>query len=209
MKVFLMYRDADFSLKEDGPVKAADLTQDLELTTLFGAMAGGDALLLEVVKKAILASLQEPNAILYRQHILADCLERADVVREMYVIAVEAIEREKKIWGGMFAKYPAGLLSRSIDVLQILVEQIKKLRQLTDEHEPSSLRRLHQTLRDVSRGAERRISEHYPGPSAEARISARRSDERRTWQEQQGHSLHPSQAARYQTNVVSSGCGVG
>jgi len=134
MKVFLMYRDADFSLREDGPAKAADLTQDLELTTLFGAMAGGDAFLLEVAKKAILASLQEPDAILYRQHILADCVERADVVREMYGIAVEAIEREKKIWGGMFAKYPAGLLSRSIDVLQILVEQIKKLRQLTDEH---------------------------------------------------------------------------
>jgi hypothetical protein len=134
MKVFLMYRDADFGPGEGLPAKAADLIQDLELSTLFGAMAGGDAFLLEVAKKAILASLHEPDAILYRQHILADCLERADVVREMYGIAVEAIDREKKIWGGMFAKYPAGLLSRSIEVLQILVEQIKRLRQLTDEH---------------------------------------------------------------------------
>jgi DNA mismatch repair ATPase MutS len=134
MKVFLMYREEDFGLGEGSPAKAADLTQDLELNTLFGAMAGGDAFLLEVAKKAVLASLHEPDAILYRQRVLADCLERADVVREMYDIAVEAIAREKKIWGGMFAKYPAGLLHRSIEVLQILVEQIKKLRHLTDEH---------------------------------------------------------------------------
>jgi DNA mismatch repair ATPase MutS len=134
MRVFLMYKDTDFDPNEGSPLKAADLTQDLELNTLFGAMAGGDAFLLEVAKKAILTSLHEPDAILYRQHILADCLERADVVREMYSVAVEALAREKKVWGGMFAKYPGGLLSRSIEVLQILVEQIKRLRQITDEH---------------------------------------------------------------------------
>jgi DNA mismatch repair ATPase MutS len=134
MKVFLMYRDADFGLTEGSPAKASDVTQDLELNTLFGAMAGEDSFLFEVVKKAVFASLHEPDAILYRQRVLADCLERAGVVREMYSIAVEAIAREKKIWGGMFAKYPEGLLHRSIEVLQILVEQIKKLRHLTDEH---------------------------------------------------------------------------
>ena len=108
MKAFLMYRDRDFDLKGDLPPNAAELTQDLELDTLFGAMAAGDAFLLEVAKKAVLASLDEPEAILYRQHVLADCLEQPAIVREMYAIAVEAIERERKVWGWMSASTPRG-----------------------------------------------------------------------------------------------------
>jgi hypothetical protein len=40
------------------------LTKDLELDTLFDAMALGDAFLLKVAKKAVLAGLHEPEAIL-------------------------------------------------------------------------------------------------------------------------------------------------
>ena len=72
-----MYRDRDFDLGQDLPPQAVALTQDLELDTLFGAMAAGDKFLLEVAKKAVLATLHEPEAILYRQHVLADCLERS------------------------------------------------------------------------------------------------------------------------------------
>ncbi len=81
MKAFLMYRDRDFGPKEDPMQNAADLTQDLELDTLLRAMAAGDDFLLEVAKTAVLASLHEPEEILYRQHILADCQEQSDIVR--------------------------------------------------------------------------------------------------------------------------------
>jgi hypothetical protein len=163
MKAFLMYRDRDFeppfdpSAARDGygprgaslatideraasygqksalPAKAADLVQDLELETLFAAMAAGDSFLLEVAKKAVLASLDEPQAILYRQQILADCMERAEIVREMYGITVEAIERERKIWGWMSVRYPEGTLHRSIEVLQIFLSLLKKLRNIADD----------------------------------------------------------------------------
>lgn len=129
-----MHADRDFDLKEDLPPNAAELTQDLELDTLYGAMAAGDAFLLEVAKKAVLASLHEPEAILYRQRILADCLERPDIVRQMYAIAVEAIERENKIWGWMFSQYPEGILHRSVEVLQLFVELLKRLRQIANEY---------------------------------------------------------------------------
>jgi hypothetical protein len=133
MKAFLMYRDRDFSLKEDLPSNSAALTQDLELETLFHAMAAGDEFLLGVAKIAVLASLREPDEILYRQQVLADCLERSEVVREMYGIAVEAIERERKVWGGM-SDLPQSILHRSIEVLRIFLVLLKKLRKTADEH---------------------------------------------------------------------------
>jgi DNA mismatch repair ATPase MutS len=134
MKAFLMYRDEDFDLKVNLPPNAAELTQDLEIDTLLAAMACGDTFLFEVVKKAIFSSLGEPEAILYRQQILEDCLKQSDTVRELYAIAVEAIEREKKVWRTMTGRYPEGLLSRSIEVLQLFMALLKRLRHVADEH---------------------------------------------------------------------------
>ena len=134
MKAFLMYKDRDCGLKEDLLPNAAELTQDLELNTLIHAMSADDKFLLEVAKKSILASLCDSETILYRQHILADCLQLSETVREMYDIAVEALEREKKVWGGwMSEKYPEGTLRRSIGVLHIFLQLLKRLRQIAKE----------------------------------------------------------------------------
>jgi len=116
------------------PPAVAALTQDLELDTLFQAMASGDEFLLAVARKTVIASLREPEAILYRQQILADCLEQPGIVREMYRIAVEAVERERNVWGWLMSSSPDGLLHRSVEVLEIFVDLLKKLRQLADEH---------------------------------------------------------------------------
>ena len=132
MKAFLMYMDRDIDPVEKLPANAAALTQDLELDTLFGAMAAGDNFLLEVAKKTVLTRLDEPDAILYRQHILADCLERSAIVREMYAIAVEAIEREKKVWS--WGQYPEGVLHRSVEVIKQFVDQLKRLRHIADAY---------------------------------------------------------------------------
>jgi hypothetical protein len=99
---------------------------------LFGAMAAGDNFLLEVAKKTVLTRLDEPDAILYRQHILADCLEKSAIVREMYAIAVEAIEREKKVWS--WGQYPEGVLHRSVEVIKLFVDLLKRLRHIADAH---------------------------------------------------------------------------
>ncbi len=127
-----MYRDRDIDPAEVPPTNAAALTQDLELDTLFGAMAAGDKFLLEAAKRTVLTRLEEPEAILYRQRILADCLERPAIVREMYAIAVEAIEREKKVWG--WGQSPEGMLHRSVEVIKLFVGLLKRLRRIADEH---------------------------------------------------------------------------
>ncbi|GAK60226.1 DNA mismatch repair protein MutS domain protein [Candidatus Vecturithrix granuli] len=134
MKAFLMEQDHDFDIQQELPSNAHALMQDLELPTLFNAMALGDEFLYDVAKKAVLSSVKnDVNTILYRQHILQDCLKNASIIREIYAIAVESIENERKNYWGMFSKYPATILHRSIEVLQMFVVMLKKLRQIADE----------------------------------------------------------------------------
>ena len=134
MKAFLMYRDHDFDLKQTLPSHEQALTQDLELNTLFNAMALGDEFLSEVAKKAVLFSLNDLDTILYRQNILRDCLNNPSIVRDIYAIAVESIEKEKKHYLGFLSNYPDTILNRSIEVLQMFVVMLKKLTNIGDEH---------------------------------------------------------------------------
>ncbi|MEJ5200733.1 MAG: hypothetical protein WHV66_00755 [Anaerolineales bacterium] len=135
MKAFLMYKDRDFDLHQKLPVNAEDLTQDLELNTLFNAMARGDKFLLEVAKTAVLCGADHsPDAILYRQAVLKDCLKNSAVVREIYAIAIEALERERKVFWGIFSKYPDAILHRAVEVMLIFVELLKRLKTLAEKH---------------------------------------------------------------------------
>jgi DNA mismatch repair ATPase MutS len=135
MKAFLMYHDHDFDLQQDLPPHHYALAQDLELLTLFNAMALGDKFVFEVARKALLSGFHSDlDTIHYRQHILKDCLKNAAIVRDIYTIAVEAIESEKKQYLGYLSKYPDSLLRRSIEVLQMFVEMLKKLRHIADEY---------------------------------------------------------------------------
>jgi DNA mismatch repair ATPase MutS len=135
MKAFLMYKDRDFDLQRKLPSNEQALTQDLELNTLFNAMALGDEFLFEVAKKAVLSGLNNDlDTILYRQNILKDCLKNSSIIRVIYDIAVESIESEKKNYWGLFSKYPGAILHRSVDVLQMFVGMLKKLRNIADEH---------------------------------------------------------------------------
>ncbi len=59
MKAFLMYKDQDFELDRQLPSNEQALTQDLELNTLFNAMALGDNFLFEVAQKAVLSGLSD------------------------------------------------------------------------------------------------------------------------------------------------------
>jgi DNA mismatch repair ATPase MutS len=134
MKAHLMYRDHDFDLGAALPPNETDLVQDLALEPLLAAMAGDDAFVLQVSRSALLTSLTDPEAIRYRQAIMTDALAHPDLVRETYAIAVEAIERERRVYGGMLGRYPEGLLHRAVEVLEIFVGLLKRLRAIADQH---------------------------------------------------------------------------
>ena len=134
MKVFLMYPDRDFETEWEFPSHRMDLVQDLELNTLFGAMAQGDKFLFKVAQQAVLSSLDEPDAIRYRQEILQDCLKHPEVIRQMYRIPMQSIENKQRHWMGVFTRYPSGILSGAREMLVMFVDLLRTLKQIADEH---------------------------------------------------------------------------
>jgi hypothetical protein len=124
--------------KEPGPPLApagndAVLAQDLELRTLWNAMAAGDEFLFEMAKRAVLSPLTSPDAIVYRQQVLADCLEHPEIVRQLYQLAVEALENERAVGGLWSIAGPDRILSRSVRVLELQAGVLRRLRQIADQ----------------------------------------------------------------------------
>jgi hypothetical protein len=156
MKAFLMYRDRYFDarqvlsaekwdvrsqrsdreahLKSLLPWNAATLSQDLGLDILFDAMALGDPFLFDVAQVAVLSSLADTDTIVYRQHVLDDCARNHATIRDIYQITLDATTTERKSYLGVMGRYPSSILSRSVDVLQIFVGALKKLRIIADRH---------------------------------------------------------------------------
>jgi DNA mismatch repair ATPase MutS len=129
-----MFEDDDFN-PCIFPKNRADLSSDLELKTLFEAMAAGDEFILDVVTKAVLSSLSnDADTIVYRQEILRDCIRNPLVIKEIYFLAEEAIGVQKRHFYGIFMRYPSSILGDSLDLLLIFVDMLKKLRSLAEKN---------------------------------------------------------------------------
>lgn len=134
MKAFLMHRDRDAEFKGELPPAAEAVTRDLELDAVFQAMAAGDEFLRGVARRAVLSSLADPDAIVYRQQVLADAIAQPDVVREIYDLAVTAIMNEKRAFFGLLSTSPDSIMHRSVQVLTMFTELLKRLRAVADKH---------------------------------------------------------------------------
>ena len=151
MKVHLAYPDRDLDVEAEPPANAEALTQDLGLGILLNAMAAKDKYLHNVARRTLFASLHEPADIRYRQAVLADCLAHPEVVRELYGLALAALEQERRQW--MFStQYPASVLHRSIELLGLVLIQIRRLRDIATEQSAAfasdGFRRLFAELRE-------------------------------------------------------------
>ncbi len=166
MKVYLLYQDRDFDLGAGLPPGHQDLIQDLELTTLLRAMAAGDKFLFDVSAKVLLASLHDPEAIRYRQRVLADCLAQPDVIRDMYAVAVGALQDKRHLWGyGGSYQAPSSNLSGAVRHLEGYVARLRQLRKIADDHagnfRSDGMRALFGTLqRELDDGYFEEISYH-------------------------------------------------
>lgn len=129
-----MYSDQDLELKDPLSPYTEDLTKDLGLRVLFAAMACEDEFLLDVARKIILSDPETLEEILYRQQVLVDCMAHPDVVREIYGVVVDGIERERRIWGWSSQDYPMSTLHRSIEALDLFSGVLTKLRRMADQH---------------------------------------------------------------------------
>jgi DNA mismatch repair ATPase MutS len=134
MKAYLMFRDRDFYLRADKPWNTDNLKQDLELDTLVSAMAQGDDFLFDVSMTALLTGLTEPSEILYRQDVLHDCIANEMIVRSLYDICVEVLEKQRKNSFGLCSSYPGSILHAAVDLMNIFVDMLKRLRAEADLH---------------------------------------------------------------------------
>jgi DNA mismatch repair ATPase MutS len=134
VKAHLLYPDQDFDVKAPLPPGHEALVQDLELSTPLAAMAAGDDFLYDVSARVLLASLTEPQAIRYRQQVLADCMAEPDVIRQIYAIATGALLDRRKLWGFLGSQHPSSILSGAVSQLEVLVARLRELRQVADEH---------------------------------------------------------------------------
>jgi len=166
MKVYLLYQDRDFDFGADLHPGHHELIEDLELTTLLRAMAAGDKFLSDVSAKVLLTSLHDPGAIRYRQRVLADCLAQPEVIREMYLVAVGALEDKRRLWhyGGTYQN-PSSNLSGAVGHLEAYVARLRQLRKIADDHggkfRSDGLRALFTTLqRDLDDAYFEEISFH-------------------------------------------------
>jgi len=153
MKVHLLHEDQDFDSAARLPPGHEDLIQDLELNTLIQAMADGDKFLTGVSQRVLLACLRDPRAIRYRQRVLADCLAQPGIIREMYDIAVAALQDKRHLWGTYGGSYQnaSSNLSGAVLHLESYMVRLRQLRTIADDHagkfNSDGLRALFATLR--------------------------------------------------------------
>ncbi|GAB3033853.1 DNA mismatch repair protein MutS [Parafrigoribacterium mesophilum] len=203
MKAFLLYRDRDFDFDAALPANTTDLTEDLGLDTLLTAMAQNDRFLLEISRKAVLTSASEPDAIVYRQDILTDCLKHPAVVRQIYDTAVEALDGVKKTFWSRFSARPDTNLQRSVELLELFMPLLERLRTIADEHSDvfasEGLTRFFRMLRnELDDEYLRTVEDHVrrlrfrtqgvlisaelgPGNAGRNYTLLRRTDDRRNW----------------------------
>lgn len=134
MKVHLMYADRDFDSGAALPGNEPDLAADLELGVLLDAMAGDDKFLYEVARRGLHSGLASPAEVTYRQHVLANCVARPGVVRDLYDLAVAAAEAERHVYAFLFRASPDTILWRSRQVMELYLTSLHRLADFGARH---------------------------------------------------------------------------
>jgi len=120
------------------PEPDPDLVLDLELERLFAAMAGGDERVAGVVRRVLPLGVrggpafEDPptvEAIRYRQSAVADALAAPATVAALYRLAADAVDAERRVWGGALRNAEL-VLRRSLEVLGGLLDALGATRDL-------------------------------------------------------------------------------
>jgi hypothetical protein len=136
MKAQLLLRDGDFDWSKPVPWNAEALEGDLSLHTLFTAMADNDPTILEAVRKVVLgATISSRETIVFRQDIIREALHHETMVRELYAIATEAMDKAKKRYlGSTLSRYPHWLLGDAVEQMEVFGEHLRRVRKIADRH---------------------------------------------------------------------------
>ena len=128
MRVNLLFPDRDLLLFKRKGSCQVDVVNDLELQTVIAAMSRGDELIEEVARSVLLERKTSIDVILFRQGVLKDAMAAPEMFRNIYDIATEAGQAERKVFGGLYARTPSARLFRSVRVLKVYLELLRKLK---------------------------------------------------------------------------------
>ncbi len=133
MKVRLMHPGRPFDAEHPLPRQAEAVRHDLALDNLLAAMADGDAFISEVAAHALLgASEADPAAVRYRQAAVRDAIAHPGCVREMYALAIAALEDRRKSYWGFMGRHPSSILYSAIQVLEMFMHRLRALRGIAE-----------------------------------------------------------------------------
>jgi hypothetical protein len=136
MKVLLMHPERDFDIEAEIRDNADELVQDLELGAIINTAAGEDKLVGDAFSHALLCADHDPATVLFRQEVLTDCLAAPDLIRELYRLAGDAVEAERRILPFWRRDEPSGVVTNSVATLEATAEFMERLRAIADEHAP-------------------------------------------------------------------------
>jgi hypothetical protein len=134
VKVRLLYRDRDVDLEQPLVPNADTLAQDLGLRALLDAAADGDSHLRELARHALLTGLETVDEITYRLGVLADLRSQNGLARRLYDLAVEGLEAKRNARFFWFRDTPDTQVKKSLAMLELLIDVLKRLRAVADEH---------------------------------------------------------------------------
>ncbi len=128
MQVSLMHPEQAFDWRQPLPDGTRDLAHDLALDGVIRVMAADDPFVAHVMEHAVLCSVADPQVIRYRQAVLADVLAYPHVIRAMYDLVVETLEKRRRhFWGGL-ASSSSSQLQAALDLIVLMVESMAHLR---------------------------------------------------------------------------------
>ena len=135
MKAFLMHPDRDFDTERELPANEEALTAGSRAQHVAERDGRRRSAAVRGCPAGPAPSLTEPDAIAYRQQVLADCLSKPAVARDLYATAGEALSAQRSVWGGILEQdAPRLLLRTSVRKMEILVGFLRRLREIADTH---------------------------------------------------------------------------
>jgi MutS domain V len=135
MRVRLLHSDRDFDWSAALPWNEAALTADLAVDTLLNAMANGDKTILETANKVVLAGVDGDAATIgHRRAVLQDCLRNPQILRALYAVAGEAVEKQRRHHLGSLSRYPHWVLRDGIEQMELLLGFMRRLRDIAERN---------------------------------------------------------------------------
>ena len=102
---------------------------DLGLDAIYEAMAAGNEVIDDVVRRLLPVSLGTVDEVIYRQASVRDALAAPALVGDLYRVSDAAIDAERKVWGSTI-RNPELILDRAAEVIGILLDAFEELRSI-------------------------------------------------------------------------------